>query len=620
MSPVQAEAKQRDAQPGAEARAAADRERTAAVVSLRPPGGPSASAAPQPAPSVMAPLSPETFDRLLHAAAARWTGGLSPVALALAWGDWIAHLAAAPGKCSELAAQALRDQRALAVDAARGDLEPWGVVRPEPQDHRFAAREWQLPPFNTLAQAFLLGERWWQAATTGVRGVSRRHENVMAFVARQLLDVYAPSNFALTNPEVLQRTFRSGGENLVFGIENWLADWQKAVLGAAADGETPVGRRVAVSKGKVIYRNELIELIQYLPTTDKVRPEPILIVPAWIMKYYILDLAPESSLVRFLTDSGFTVFMISWRNPDHADRDLSLEDYRVKGVCAALSEVRRVAPGRGIHAMGYCLGGTLLAIAVAAMRRDGCDWLQSLTLLASQVDFTEAGELTLFINESQIAFLEDMMWHHGVLDARQMAGTFQILRSNDLIWSRVVRSYLMGESEPPNDLMAWSADATRMPARMHAEYLRRLFLCNDLAEGRYMVDGKPVVLSDIDLAAFVVGTAHDHIAPWPSVHKLHFLSQADITFVLASGGHNAGIVAPVGEARHNYRLLRKRPDEPYLGPDDWMKAAPAFDGSWWPAWTAWLAERSGEPCAPPPIGADRAASFDDAPGRYVLQR
>ncbi|MEW6639602.1 MAG: alpha/beta fold hydrolase [Pseudomonadota bacterium] len=619
MSPVQAEAKHQDALPQSHSRAGADREATGAVVSLHPPRDASASDAPQPAASVTALFSPETFDRLLHATAARWTGGLSPVGLALAWGDWIAHLAAAPGKCSALAAQALHDQRALAIDAARVDLQPWGVIGPQPQDHRFSAREWQLPPFNTLAQAFLLGERWWQAATTGVRGVSRRHENVMAFVARQLLDVVAPSNFIPTNPEVLQRTFRSGGENLVFGFENWLADCQKA-MGVAAEDDTPVGRRVAVSKGKVIYRNELIELIQYLPTTEKVRPEPILIVPAWIMKYYILDLAPESSLVRFLTDSGFTVFMISWRNPEPDDRDLGLEDYRVKGVCAALSEVRRVMPGRGIHAMGYCLGGTLLAIAVAAMLRDGCDWLQSLTLLASQVDFTEAGELTLFINESQIAFLEDMMWHRGVLDARQMAGTFQILRSNDLIWSRLVRSYLMGESERPNDLMAWSADATRMPYRMHAEYLRRLFLYNDLAEGRYIVDGKAVALSDIRLPAFVVGTSHDHIAPWPSVHKLHFLSQADITFVLASGGHNAGIVAPLGEARHNYRLLRKQADEPYLGPDEWMKAAHVFDGSWWPAWAAWLAARSGEPDAPPPIGADPAASFDDAPGSYVLQR
>ncbi|MGO4714039.1 PHA/PHB synthase family protein [Bradyrhizobium sp. 2TAF24] len=568
----------------------------------------------------MAALTADTFDRLLHAAMARWTGGLSPVALALAWGDWIAHLAAAPGKRGELLAQALHDQRALAADAVRGGSQPWGVIRPPPQDHRFSAREWQLPPFNTFAQAFLLGERWWQAATTGVRGVSRRHENVMEFVGRQWLDVFAPSNFFSTNPEVLQRTFRSGGENLVFGFENWLADCQKALSGSAADGETPVGRRVAVSPGKVIYRNELIELIQYLPTTDKVRPEPILIVPAWIMKYYILDLAPESSLVRFLTDSGFTVFMISWRNPERDDRDLDLEDYRVKGVLSALSEVRRVLPERRIHAMGYCLGGTLLAIAVAAMLRDGSDWLQSLTLLASQVDFTEAGELTLFINESQIAFLEDMMWHRGVLDSRQMAGTFQILRSNDLIWSHMVRSYLMGESEPPNDLMAWSADATRMPYRMHAEYLRHLFLYNDLAEGRYMVDGKAVALSDIRLPAFAVGTAHDHIAPWPSVHKLHFLSQADITFVLASGGHNAGIVAPVGAAGHSYRLLRKRADEPYLGPEEWVKAAPACDGSWWPAWTAWLAARSGVPCAPPRVGAGPATSFDDAPGRYVLQR
>ena len=407
----------------------------------------------------------------------------------------------------------------------------------------------------------------------------------------------------------------------MFGWQNWLSDWKRLLSagGVAPDEEFVVGKTVAGSCGKVVFQNELIELIQYYPTTGKVRPEPILIVPAWIMKYYILDLSPQNSLVKFLTGEGFTVFMISWRNPGPSDREFAFEDYRKLGVEAAVATIGDIVPDRQIHALGYCLGGTLLSIAAATMARDGDTRLKSVTLLAAQTDFTEAGELTLFINESQVAFLEDMMWDRGVLDTTQMAGAFQLLRSNDLIWSKLTRDYLMGERAPPSDLMAWNADATRLPYRMHSEYLRGLFLHNDLAEGRYLVEGRPIALSDLHAPMFVVGTVHDHVAPWKSTYKISYQVEADVTYLLTSGGHNAGIVAPPGEPGHSCQVRTKAADAPYIGPDEWLKLTPKVEGSWWPEWVRWLTTKSGELCEPPRMGVGNADSptLPDAPGDYV---
>ena len=562
------------------------------------------------------------LDKAFSAVLARMTAGISPAALSMAYLDWACHLAAAPQRQMENVHNAWQMARQLAersLHLADPNRSPWDLIKPQPNDHRFSKPQWAMQPFNLLAQSFLLGEDWWHKATTGIRGVDPANEAVVDFSLRQLLDMFAPSNFAATNPEVIEKTFQSGGENLVFGWQNWLADLMQVLHPGRPPGnaEFVVGRTVATRPGKVVLRNRLMELIQYAPTTEKVRPEPVLVVPAWIMKYYILDLSAHNSLVRYLTDQGFTVFMISWRNPGAADRDLAFDDYRSLGVMSALDTIGRIVPNTQVHATGYCLGGTLLSITAAAMARDGDDRLKTITLFAAQTDFTEAGELTLFINESQVAFLEDMMWERGYLDTTQMAGAFQLLRSNDLIWSRVSRDYLLGERASPSDLMAWNADATRLPYRMHSEYLRRLFLNNDLAEGRYRVEGKPVLLSDIHKPMFVVGTLRDHVAPWKSTYKIHYEVDADVTFVLASGGHNAGIVAPTDEQGHSHQVRTKAADAPYLGPDEWLSIAPRVEGSWWPTWIEWLKQQSGTLREPPQLGTEGASDLPDAPGDYV---
>ena len=565
----------------------------------------------------------DIVDRSQHAAIARLTMGLSPTAMTQAYFDWAIHLASRPGKRLQLVSKAMRKGTRFAQYAAqcatkRDDVEP--CIEPLPQDRRFAGEAWQKWPYNLMYQGFLLNQQWWHNATTGMRGVSKQNERIVEFMSRQILDMMSPSNFLLTNPEVMQRTVEQGGKNLATGLQNMLEDWERKISGKKPVGTENfvVGRDVAVTPGKVVYRNRLIELIQYAPAGDTVRPEPVLIVPAWIMKYYILDLSPHNSMVKYLTEQGFTVFMISWRNPDENDRDLDMDDYRTLGIMSALDTVNAIVPGQKIHAVGYCIGGTLLSIAAAAMARDNDDRLASLTLLAAQTDFTEAGELMLFINESQLAFLEDMMWEQGFLDTTQMAGAFQMLRSNDLVWSYLTRNYLMGEREPMIDLMAWNADATRMPYRMHSQYLRRLFLDNELAEGRYVVGTRPISLTDIRVPIFAVGTERDHVAPWRSTYKIHHLTEVEVTYLLTSGGHNAGIVSEPNHRSRHYQVMTTPGEALHMDPDTWLGMAPTKSGSWWPEWSAWLATHSGSP-VPPPGFPSADGPLPAAPGQYVLQ-
>ena len=580
------------------------------------------------APPSPANHGPEPLDQPLKHVLARLANGISPASVAMAYADWLVHLAVSPAKQAELAGSAWRKALTWSHYAThnwRGECER--CIEPLPQDKRFTPHEWQESPVSAaLAQGFLLHDRWWNEAATGVRGVSQHHEDLVAFTLRQMVDMWSPSNFVATNPQVLKETLASGGANLVNGWRNWSRDALAVLAGGPPRGVEAFrpGEAVAVTPGKVVFRNHLIELLQYEPATEEVRAEPVLIVPSWIMKYYILDLTPADSLVRYLVSQGHTVFMLSWRNPDSGDRDLGMEDYLQLGPLAALQAVRERCPGAAIHAAGYCLGGTLLAIAAAVLGRSADAGLQTVTLLAAQVDFREPGELGLFIDESQVAFLEDLMAERGYLDGRQMAGAFQLINSKDLVWSKLVHEYLMGAQTPVTALGAWNADATRLPARMHSEYLRRLYLRNELAEDRYPAAGSWVRLSDIAAPLFVVGTERDHVSPWRSVYKIHGLAHVPVSFLLTSGGHNVGIVnAPSGPLVHpraSYRFATHERGQAPADPDAWLAAAPSSAGSWWPCWHQWLVRHSTAT-----VGARTVTGIVEngqpvlAPGSYVHQ-
>jgi polyhydroxyalkanoate synthase subunit PhaC len=560
------------------------------------------------------------IDRYLHSVLSN-IYGTSPGSLSTSYFDWLFHLALSPGRMTDLTINAwektaLFANYAIGNNCGRGKMEC--CAQPLPQDRRFIGEEWEKWPFNLYQQFFLLAEDWWQEATGSVRGVSQHHKDVVTFLTRQWLDMFSPLNFPITNPHIIKTTFEQKGTNFIEGLKNYSEDLRHLITGEPPVGANNyiVGNNIACTKGKVIYRNKLIELIQYEPETKEVYAEPILIVPAWIMKYYILDLSPKNSLVKYLVEKGHTVFMISWKNPDATYRNVSFEDYLNLGIMDAINQVSEIFPNQKIHATGYCLGGTLLSIAAAYMAKIGNDLLKSVTLFAAQVDFEEAGELLLFIDESQISYLEDSMWQKGFLDSKRMSGTFYMLRSHDLIWSRIVENYMLGKRSSLNDLMAWNADATRMPYRMHSEYLRKLFLNNDLSEARFKINGKTILLSDIRSFIFAVSTQRDHVAPWKSVYKINLFTNTEITFLLTSGGHNAGIISEPDHPRSSYQVSTINNTDRYISPDIWQQKTPSQQGSWWPVWQQWLVNHSSGKIKAPTINK----AICDAPGNYVMEK
>ena len=590
-----------------------------------------------------------SLDEAFHSQLLKVSLGLSPISLTLAYADWAMHLATSPGQ------QLLLAQRALALSQqvlTSPSLRP-AAAEDEPQaapeeDPRFIDTGWQQWPFNVLKESFKATNAWWHEASQ-VEGVSSHHRHMVDFFTRQGLDALSPSNWPATNPEVRKKGKESLGQSLIKGYQHLaldLLDRQQQKSMAATGRLKPlafkVGQDVAVTPGKVVFRNHLIELIQYTPTTATVYPEPLLIVPSCIMKYYILDLSPANSMVRYLVGQGHTVFMISWRNPQACDRAFGMQDYLQAGVMEAMAAVKSLSGATAIHSLGYCLGGTFLAIVAAALgarqaqshrrgpgrnehRRhedaralDTLPDLASVTLLAAQTDFSEPGELGVLIDDDQLKTLRESMARTGYLSGRQMAASFQFLNSRDLVWSRHTRRYLLGQDEVGNDMMSWNADVTRLPERMHNEYLSSLFLNNALATGHYRLAGAGVALLDIRSPLLVVGTMRDHVAPWQSVYKIHLLTDTQTTFILAAGGHNAGIVSEPGHARRSYQMDCVEKGHAWTEPCDWVTHAPVFEGSWWEAMHRWLHKRSGAPVAAPAI--DPTHVLGDAPGDYVMVR
>jgi len=500
------------------------------------------------------------------------------------------------------------------------DVPP--VIQPERGDRRFRDPAWgDNALFDFIKQSYLLTSRWLVETVNQLEGSDEKTRQKIDFYTRQFVDAIAPSNFVATNPEVLRATLESGGENLLRGLNNLLDDLGRG-RGRLAIKMTDLdafelGKNIALTPGKVIFQTELMQLIQYAPTTEQVYQRPLLVIPPWINKYYILDLQPKNSFIRHALDQGFTVFVISWVNPDADHAGKTFEDYMVDGPLAALDAIAQATGERETNVVGYCLGGTLLAATLAYLAVKKDRRIKAATFLASLTDFEDPGELGVFIDEEQLAAMDESMARRGYLEGREMATTFNMLRANDLIWSFVINNYLMGKEPFPFDLLYWNSDSTRMPYAMHSFYLRRFYQENRLIEpGGISLCGVPIDLRKIRIPVYMLSTREDHIAPWASTYAATQLYQGKMTFVLAGSGHIAGVINPPSVEKYGYWTNETLPPDP----EAWLEGATQHAGSWWPHWRDWNAAHAGEKIAARVPGDGALTPIEDAPGSYVRTR
>ena len=544
-------------------------------------------------------------------------GEADPMHIGNAFLDMTSRLMTNPAKLMQAQIGFWQDYLTLWQNTARrlmGEPAP-AVIAEDQKDKRFKDEAWRdNEVFDFIRQSYLLSARYMQGLVHDAEGMDDKTAQKVDFYTRQFVDAMSPTNFVMTNPEVLRRTAETGGENLLKGLSNLLTDLERGQgnlrIRMTDESKFKVGENIAVTPGKVVYQNDLMQLIQYTPTTEKVLKRPLLILPPWINKFYILDLRPKNSFIRWAVDQGHTVFMVSWVNPDEHLAEKGFEDYMLEGPYAALDAIEKATGEKSVNAIGYCLGGTLLSATLAHMAVKRDTRIKSATFFTTMVDFTESGELGVFIDEEQLKALEAKMQKRGYLEGREMATTFNMLRANDLIWSFVVNNYLLGQDPFPFDLLYWNDDSTRMPARMHSFYLRRMYQQNDLIKpGGIELLGVKLDLRKIKLPTYILSTREDHIAPWASTYRATQTYTGDIRFVLAASGHIAGVVNPPDAGKYSHWINTELPPSP----EAWLSGATELAGSWWPDWQRWV---SGQDPAQVPARKPKNA-LEDAPGMYV---
>jgi len=571
----------------------------------------------------------ERGQRIMQAFLERQTadGGFQipdPMVVGKAFMELGAKMMAEPHKMAEAQA-ALWQGYAEIWDAASKRLagqEAEPVVTPAKDDRRFKDAAWsEQALFDTIKQTYLLTSNWMQGTFRDVEGLDDKTREKVEFYTRQYVDALSPTNFAATNPKVLEKTIESGGENLLTGLDHLLGDLESGQgqlrISMTDTDAFQLGENVATTPGKVVFQNDLMQLIQYASATEKVFKRPLLIVPPWINKFYILDLQPKNSFIKWAVDQGHTVFVISWVNPDENHADKRFDDYMLEGPLAALDVALDITGADKLNLIGYCIGGTLSACALAYMAETDDDRVASATFFTTMVDFAEPGELGVFIDEEQLDRLEEHMAEKGYLDGGHMSQVFNMMRDNDLIWSFVINNYLMGREPMAFDLLYWNADSTRMPAMMHALYLREMYLNNKLVEpGGISLNGVPIDLTKIDLPVYIIATKDDHIAPWKSTYRATQLYTGKTRFVLSASGHIAGVVNPPAAGKYCHWTSASLPDDP----DAWFDAAKQTDGSWWPDWQKWVSKSAAGQVKARQPGGKRHKPLEDAPGSYVKVR